>query len=142
MHVRQIAGYRGRREVRRNWNPFKDSWGINVFSSTGSVGKLWNKVGDDLVGRQSGIGKAYRGLANIGGHIGAKIGIETQVVDRKKAAAAAAERAKKEAEAKAVLDATIAFGQDVLSRKRQRTGNLYRPYDSTFSLGSSSRLGS
>lgn len=106
------------------WNPFKDSWHINVFGQTGVVGKGYNKIVD--------LGENTADTFGFG-----------PIRGKKRADAVAAAKATKDADAKAVLDAAVAAGQDILSRKRARTATIYRPYESTnqFTLGSSSRLG-
>lgn len=123
----------------------KDSW---LYGSENSV--LWGSKSSSLKSmfkRSGAVGKAYNQFVSLGEDTGDLVGIKTQTTtDRERNARdeeARAIKAAKDAEAKAVLDATVAAGQDALSRKRSRTASMYRPLTaSDYTLGSGTRLGS
>ena len=99
------------------WNPFKGNFRISKSS-------FRNNPLDALFGRNSDIGKFYRGFSNFGGQVGDKMGIHTQATDARNQAEADATAAAR----KAAHDTEVArLSQNALGAvaMRRRKGMMY-----------------
>jgi hypothetical protein len=116
------------------WKPFRGDFRISKSS-------LRHNPLDDLVGRGSLIGKAYRGFSDFGTYGGAKLGYESPEYKHKMSAKASEAEATAEAAAKqAEFEASKRAGLERLALKRKKgfgASMIVNP-----SLGSTSTLGS
>ena len=101
-----------------------------------SSGGFFSKVGDDLIGRNSSIGKAYRGFSNIGAQAGDQMGIKTQATDAREAAEAAAIAAARRAAHDAEV-AQLSEGALGAVNLRRRRGSYATRLTGTPTMGAS-----
>lgn len=113
-------------------NPFK-----RVGKAIGKVGReisrpfgssgFFHEMGDDLIGRNSSIGKAYRGIANMGGKAGDMMGIETQYTEGEQAKEAAQIAAARKAAHDAEVEQLSKGALGAVSLRRRRGSAALMP---------------